>query len=253
MYLMMVENNYISSRKIKSVLDNNNISCEIVKFSSNAALLEIAKKVAPEMVIIDFDLVVNDSVNMVKELRHHCPGAYIIAFVDPDQHSRLHQAIDDGIDNFMFKSLQREDVLLRIKIGLQHQNIRGIKAIEDREISTEPVPETISVPEEPAADSKKIFEDLADLFTREPLTENQPEDDQMFEKLAPNVAHSESETIFEEELELPEEMKFSIDDKELFGLISEDHSVDRSSFEDLFNDQQTAPAKAIKQKAKLQK
>jgi AmiR/NasT family two-component response regulator len=47
---------------------------------------------------------------MVKELRHHCSGAYILAFVDPDQHSRLHQAIEDGIDNFIFKSLQREDV-----------------------------------------------------------------------------------------------------------------------------------------------
>jgi hypothetical protein len=32
-------------------------------------------------------------------------------------------------------------------------------------------------------------------------------------------------------------MKLSIDDKELFDLISEDHSTDRSSFEELFKDQ----------------
>ncbi len=177
MYLLLVENNFISSREIKSLLDKNKISCEIVNCSSADALLDIAEKIAPDIVIIDFDLFIDDSANIVKELRRHSAGAYILAFVDPDHYGRLHQAIDDGIDNYMVKPLQREDVLLRIKMGLQHKSSFGSKPIEDQTIVAEPVQKNPPVAQETATDSKKMFEDLADLFGKQVEAEvGQPEE-----------------------------------------------------------------------------
>ncbi len=414
MYLLLAENNYISSREIKSLLDKNRISCEIVNCSSADALLDIAEKIAPEIVIIDFDLFLDESANIIKELRRHSSGAYILAFVDPDHYGRLHQAIDDGIDNYMVKPLQREDVLLRIKMGLQQQSSARIV---DQAVVTEPARKTPPVPEESTADSKKMFEDLADLFgkqfeaevrqpeesftgrekesakvaeepqaqvvtpdvaeelkeaaekrdlkteetdldlpdlsprpesefswpgttdiisgvaaddhqvelteepaaametddlslfgldpaseipstysapnadsnaepqglslideafslvdnledleeikqadisvnvppdagsepdvipdlpyfddlfTREPLTDHQTETEQRLKKMVPPVVHSEQETVFEKEPELPDDNKSALDDKELFGMTSGEQNVDRSSFEELF-------------------
>ncbi len=136
LYLLLVENNFISSREIKSLLHQNKISCEIVNCSSADALLDIAEKIAPEIVVIDFDFFMDASADIVKEVRRHSAGAYILAFVDPDHYGRLHQAIDDGIDNYMVKPLQREDVLLRIKMGLQHQG-RGssVLVVDDVDVS----------------------------------------------------------------------------------------------------------------------
>jgi signal peptidase I len=178
LYLLLAENNYISSREIKSLLDKNRISCEIVNCSSADALLDIAEKIAPDIVIIDFDLFLDDSVNIVKELRRHSAGAYILAFVDPDHYNQLHRAIEDGIDNYMVKPLQREDVLLRLKMGLQHQGSRRSSArMVDQASVAEPVQKTPPVTEETVADSKKMFEDLADLFGRQFEAEvGQPEE-----------------------------------------------------------------------------
>jgi signal peptidase I len=167
LYLLLAENNYISSREIKSLLDKNRISCEIVNCSSADALLDIAEKIAPDIVIIDFDLFLDDSANIVKELRRHSSGAYILAFVDPDHYDRLHQAIDDGIDNYMVKPLQREDVLLRLKMGLQNHSSYSSSRIEDQAAVVEPVQKASPVAEEAVADSKKMFEDLADLFGKQ--------------------------------------------------------------------------------------
>lgn len=177
MYLLLAENNYISSREIKSLLDKNRISCEIVNCSSANALLDIAEKIAPDIVIIDFDLFLDDSANIVKELRRHSAGAYILAFVDPDHYDQLHRAIDDGIDNYMVKPLQREDVLLRIKMGLQHQGSYSSSRMVDQASVAEPVQKSSFVTEETVADSKKMFEDLADLFGKQFETKvEQPEE-----------------------------------------------------------------------------
>lgn len=401
MYLLLAENNFISSREIKSLLDKNKISCEIVNCSSSDALLDIAEKIAPEIVIIDFDLLIDESANIVKELRRYSAGAYILAFVDPEHYDKLHRAIDDGIDNYLVKPLQREDVLLRIKMGLQHQTSHNSTGIEGRAVVTEPLQKIATAPQETTSDSKKMFEDLAvlfgkqvetevgqpeesvelteketatvagepdvlvqapevaddlkepdlsprpesdfswtgisdisisaasdilqfepsedpaivaetddqslfglspepevtstfdvqeadskaepqelslideafslvdnledleevkeasnpvadtsgvetepdtvsdipyfdDLFTREPITDDKPDTDQTLEKKAPTVIHSEPENVFEKEPELPEGKKSSLDDKELFGMTSAEHSVDRSSFEEIF-------------------
>ncbi len=167
MYLLLAENNFISSREIKNLLDKYRISCEIVNCSSASALLDIAEKINPDIVIVDFDLFIDESVNIVRQLRRHSAGAYILAFIDPDHYSMLHRAIEDGIDNYMIKPLQREDVLLRIKMGLQHQSSRGSARLEAWDVAAEPEQKTPPVHEETAADSKLMFEELVGFFNKQ--------------------------------------------------------------------------------------
>ena len=120
MYLLLVENNYISSRDIKVLFDANNIGCEVVNTSSSKSLIDLAQKLTPEFVIVDFDFFTDDPVSIIKELHQLTPHAYIIAFADPDFYQNLDQAIEAGVNDYLIKPLQREDVLLRIKMGLHH-------------------------------------------------------------------------------------------------------------------------------------
>ncbi len=130
MYLLLVENNYISSRDIKGLFDANNIRCEVVNTSSSKSLIDLAQKLTPEFVIVDFDFFNDDPVSIVKELRHRTPQAYIIAFADPDFYQDLGRAIEAGVNDYLIKPLQREDVLIRLKMGL-HQ-IKAAPAFDNK-------------------------------------------------------------------------------------------------------------------------
>ncbi len=130
MYLLLVENNYISSRDIKGLFDTNNIRCEVVNTFSSKSLIDLAQKLTPEFVIVDFDFFNEDPVSIVRELRHRTPQAYIIAFADPDFYQDLGRAIEAGVNDYLIKPLQREDVLIRLKMGL-HQ-IKAASAIGNK-------------------------------------------------------------------------------------------------------------------------
>ena len=171
MYLLLVENNFISSREIKAMLDKHNINCEIVNSSSSDSLLDIAEKLAPEIVIIDFDFYIDDSAEIVRRLRQYSNEAYILAFIDPDHYEKLHKAIEVGIDDYMVKPLQRDDVMLRIKMGLQRKS----------NLSTQPAEEVKDGIEKAA-----MLSDLEEVFYREDKT-------------------SEVSTVVSEEMELKTE------------------------------------------------
>ena len=119
MYLLLVDNNYISPRDIKVLLDKNRISCDVINCSSDKVLLDLSEKLEPDIIIVDFDFFSDDPVDIVKKLRHTCPPAYILAFVERDQYQSLYEAVEEGVNDYLVKPLQREDVMLRIKMGLQ--------------------------------------------------------------------------------------------------------------------------------------
>ncbi len=128
MYLLLVENNYISSRDIKALFKADKIGCEVVNTSSSKSLIDLAQKLSPHFVIVDFDFFNDDPVSIIKELRQRTPRAYIIAFADPDFYHNLGQAIEAGVNDYLIKPLQREDVLIRIKMGLHHLKAAATKA-----------------------------------------------------------------------------------------------------------------------------
>ncbi len=131
MYLLLVENNFIFSKEIKSLLEKNNIDCEIVNCSSSEVLLNIAEKLVPDIAIIDFDFSFDDIDNIVRKLRQYSPGADIYAFIDSGHYEKIQHAVDLGIDDYMVKPLQLEDVMLRIKMGLQRKGMQFGQAADE--------------------------------------------------------------------------------------------------------------------------
>ncbi|MDY6826377.1 MAG: response regulator [Bacillota bacterium] len=121
MYLLLAENNYISSREIKTLLAKNGLECEVVKCSSSDVLLDIAEKLIPGIIIIDFDLCLNRSEIIVQEIRMLSPKVYILAFVSADYFEKVAGVIKTGIDDYMIKPLRREDVIMRLILGLQRR------------------------------------------------------------------------------------------------------------------------------------
>jgi DNA-binding NarL/FixJ family response regulator len=114
------------------MLDNQKINCEIINVSSSKSLPDIARKVAPDIVIIDFDFYFHDPAAIVKKLRKFNSEAYILAFVDPNHYEKLHLAIELGIDDYMVKPLLRDDVMLRIKMGIQRKLARFNSPVKEK-------------------------------------------------------------------------------------------------------------------------
>lgn len=171
MYLLLVDNNYNLSKEIKDLLANNSISCEVVNCSSKSALIDLASKISPHLVIIDFDLFSNSSVDIVKDLRRSSPGTYVMAIVDSDHYDTLNQAIEAGIDNYIVKPLQPKDLLLRIMMGCQQKGFIG----ESSESAKTPELQKDKKEEsEESEASKKLFQELADLFGRQFVEESEP-------------------------------------------------------------------------------
>ncbi|MDW7740405.1 MAG: response regulator [Bacillota bacterium] len=200
MYLLLVENNYISSREIKNLLDRNKIDCEVLKCSSSDSLLDIAGKLSPDIVVIDFDFYINDSEIIVQKLRKFSPGAYILAFVDSDHFTKLYKAIEIGIDDYMVKPLQHEDIILRVKLGLQRKGMHNQS----------------NVTSEKVVKQKDLFIDLADAFSRK-IEEEEAEVGQIY-----NIS-DESNDYFVRQ-------KFSVEDEiEIIEVLDIDDDEDLNS------------------------
>jgi signal peptidase I len=157
MYLLLVDNNFVSSREIKSLLDKSNIDCEVINCSSSEALIDIAEKLAPDIVIIDFDFYIDDSDAIVRRLRQINKDAYILAFIDADHYENLRLAIDEGVDDYLVKPLQREDIMLRIKMGLQRKSMQVTNQAADTE----------QVARKSEKETRKLFLEIADAFGRQ--------------------------------------------------------------------------------------
>ncbi len=123
MYLLLVENNHISSREIKALLTAGNIDCEVVNTSSAKSLIELAQKLTPEFIISDLDYITDDPVSIIKKLRQCAPHTYIIALADPDFYNDLDLSVEVGVNDYLIKPLQREDVLIRVKMGIHYLKI----------------------------------------------------------------------------------------------------------------------------------
>lgn len=214
MYLLLVENNYISSREIKSLLVKNDIECEVINCSSSKALLDIAEKISPDIVIIDFDFYIDDSAEIVNKLRQYSPEAYILAFVDPDHLGKLNQAIEMGIDNYMVKPLQRVDVMLRIRMGLMQKSEKS--SLPDAAHYTGSKPEKLS-----AEDNLETISEIEELSHQELLEKEADDEDNQYIQFI----FSDQDEL-EEEPDLDSEMSEIIIEPETFNADWEDHADD---------------------------
>lgn len=141
MYLILVENKFISSRGIKALLNKNKINCEVVNCSTSEGLLDISRKLSPEILVIDFDIFAGNAVESIVTLRRDNPDAYILGLINNGQYEKLQHAIKLGIDDYMVKPLQINELILRVMIAIRRQiksfgKLKKDFPFEPREIPT---------------------------------------------------------------------------------------------------------------------
>jgi len=58
----------------------------------------------------------------------------ILAFAERDQYHNLYEAVEEGVDDYLVKPLQHEDVMLRIKISLQRAKpVQNAAVVPDKQ------------------------------------------------------------------------------------------------------------------------
>ena len=118
MYLLLVDQEFITSDDLKSMIEKSPAGTDIVNCFSTETLLKIAEKVSPDIVIVDFDMVGEDIDSLFKSIREKSSRAHLIALIDPGDYQRLNDVIESGgIDDYIAKPIQKEDFMARVHIA----------------------------------------------------------------------------------------------------------------------------------------
>ena len=154
MYLFLVDDSSVSSEHLQKVIGQIMPEEDVVDCFSPATLLKISEKLNPDLVIIDFSLVVDGKVDFIETLREKCPGTYILAMIEADYYEQLYQIIEKSlVDDYIVKPVSEEDFAARILITVSRRQIKkpGFAAsLPDQLVASEEL-ETVEVyePEEP--------------------------------------------------------------------------------------------------------
>ncbi|MDW7740403.1 MAG: signal peptidase I [Bacillota bacterium] len=126
MYLLLVDQNFVSSAELQKMLEKTTSDADIVSCFSVDTLRKLAGKVEPDVIIIDFDLVDEDPAELLSTLRIKSHGAHILAFIEPDHFDALFSVIEkDAIDDYLVKPIRKEDFIARVHI-LEKKKSTGV-------------------------------------------------------------------------------------------------------------------------------
>ena len=124
MYLFLVDDSSVSSEHLQKVIGQIMPEEDVVDCFSPATLLKISEKLNPDLVIIDFSLVVDGKVDFIETLREKCPGTYILAMIEADYYEQLYQIIEKSlVDDYIVKPVSEEDFAARILITVSRRQI----------------------------------------------------------------------------------------------------------------------------------
>lgn len=128
MYLLYVDNEFISSADIKEMVDQSTEETDIINCFSTATLLKLAEKLSPEIIIIDFELVKDRLSELFSDLREKSYSSHVLALIDPDNYDKLYKAIEAGaVDDYIVKPIRKEEFLARVRIAAKKEKESGKK------------------------------------------------------------------------------------------------------------------------------
>ncbi len=131
MYLLLVDQDFVSSTNIQEMVRKSHDNTDIVQCYSTDALLNIAEKLSPDIIVTDFDLIEGDYIEYFRTLRSQCAMAHLLVLINPDNFENLNVLIEqDGIDAYMVKPINHDDFLARIHITTRKKGSVGQKKIE---------------------------------------------------------------------------------------------------------------------------
>ncbi len=120
MYLLLVDQNYITSSDLQEMIEQSPAGTDIVNCYSTETLLKIAERVKPDIVLIDFDVAGDNLEGLFKQIRGVSENAHIIALITGDNYEDLNKAIETGgVDDFIVKPILKEDFMARVHIAAQ--------------------------------------------------------------------------------------------------------------------------------------
>lgn len=204
MYLLYVDNEFISSADIKKIVEQSTEETDIINCFSTATLLKLAEKLSPEIIIIDFELVKDRLSEFFSDLREKSNKSHVMALIDPDNYEKLYKAIEAGaVDDYIVKPIHKEEFLARVRIAAQKNKIS-----DSRPDSTDgdslgggmllDFDRHKSKPQEEQSETEDQFVESEDLL------DSESEDD--YSETTFNVI-PEEETAFDEDLEEEPQME----------------------------------------------
>jgi len=125
----------MSSEELHDLINKSAVDSDLVNCYSEHTLLKVAKKLSPDIIIIDLNLVSDKLSELFTSLRENAGGAYVLTLVSTDYYDKLHQVIDiGGVDDYLVKPINKGDFLARVQIAMKRKKFE----YSDR---PEPVPE----------------------------------------------------------------------------------------------------------------
>ncbi|MGM0652960.1 MAG: signal peptidase I [Bacillota bacterium] len=124
MYLLYVDNEFISSADVKEMVEQSTEETDIINCFSTATLLKLAEKLSPEIIIIDFELVKDRLSELFSDLREKSNNSHVMALINPDNYEKLYKAIEAGaVDDYIVKPIHKEEFLARVRIAARKNRI----------------------------------------------------------------------------------------------------------------------------------
>ena len=118
MYLLYVDNDFISSADIKDMVDQSTEETDIINCFSTATLLRAAERLNPEIIIVDLELVKDRLSELFSDLRAKSEHSHVMALINPENYDKLNKAIEAGaVDDYIVKPIRKEEFLARIRIA----------------------------------------------------------------------------------------------------------------------------------------
>ncbi len=127
MYLFLADQSFISSQDYLDIKEQLNDDAGIVLCYSGSTLLNIAEKLTPDTIIVDFNLIeIENYSGFFKSLRSLNEKAYIMVLIDRVDYDNLLVSIEQGgIDEYMVKPVNKDDFIARIHMASRRKGFTG--------------------------------------------------------------------------------------------------------------------------------